>query len=65
MLVRSVEGVLSENLGNYWLLILGLLFVLTVVVAPRGLFGVALSLPLPRRLAGRSLASGAPRGTKP
>ena len=54
VLVRSVEGVLSENLGNYWLLILGLLFVLTVVVAPRGLFGVVLSLPLPRRLAGRS-----------
>ena len=53
VLVRSVEGVLSENLGNYWLLILGLLFVVTVVVAPRGLFGVVLSLPLPRRLAGR------------
>ena len=50
VLVRSVEGVLSENLGSYWLLLLGLLFVLTVVVAPRGLFGVVLSLPLPRRL---------------
>lgn len=60
LLVRSVEGVLSENLGNYWLLILGLLFVLTVVVAPRGLFGVVLSLPLPRRLASRSVPSGAP-----
>ena len=53
VLVRSVEGVLSENLGNYWLLILGLLFVVTVVVAPRGLFGVVLALPLPRRLTGR------------
>ena len=54
LLVRSVEGVLSENLGNYWLLILGLLFVVTVVVAPRGLFGVVLSLPLPRRLTRRT-----------
>ena len=62
VLVRSVEGVLSENLGNYWLLILGLLFVLTVVVAPRGLFGVVLSLPLPRRLASRSGQGRAARG---
>ena len=61
VLVRSVEGVLSENLGNYWLLILGLLFVLTVVVAPRGLFGVVLSLPLPRRLASRSGSGDGPR----
>ena len=57
LLVRSVEGVLSENLGNYWLLILGLLFVVTVVVAPRGLFGVVLSLPLPGRLTGRPSSS--------
>ena len=60
LLVRSVEGVLSENLGNYWLLILGLLFVVTVVVAPRGLFGVVLSLPLPRRLARRPVPGNAP-----
>ncbi len=50
VLVRSVEGVLSDNLGNYWLLILGILFVLTVVFAPRGLFGAILALPLPARL---------------
>ena len=60
LLVRSVEGVLSENLGNYWLLILGLLFVVTVVVAPRGLFGVVLSLPLPRRLTGPPVPGNAP-----
>ena len=60
LLVRSVEGVLSENLGNYWLLILGLLFVLTVVVAPRGLFGVVLSLPLPRRLTRRPVPGSVP-----
>ena len=59
VLVRSVEGVLSENLGSYWLLILGLLFVLTVVVAPRGLFGVVLALPLPRRLGSRHGPVGA------
>lgn len=50
ILVRSVENVLSDTLGSYWLLILGLLFVLTVVVAPRGIFGRWLTLPLPARL---------------
>jgi urea transport system permease protein len=53
MLVRTGEGVLSENLGNYWVLILGILFVLTVVAMPRGLFGALLALPLPRRLVKR------------
>lgn len=37
--VRSVEGILSEALGAYWLLALGLLFILTVLVYPRGLIG--------------------------
>lgn len=50
VLVRSVESALSSVLGNYWLLALGLLFVATVVLAPSGLFGRLLRLPLPRRL---------------
>jgi branched-chain amino acid transport system permease protein/urea transport system permease protein len=51
ILVRTVEGILSEALGHYWLLALGLLFVLSVVCLPRGLLGWLLRLPLPARLA--------------
>jgi urea transport system permease protein len=50
ILVRSVEGLLSETLGYYWLLALGLLFVATVVFFPRGILGWLLALPLPARL---------------
>jgi len=50
LLVRSVESVLSGALGNYWLLALGALFVLTVVLFPAGLFGRVLALPLPKRM---------------
>ena len=45
ILVRSVENTLSDSLGHYWLLILGVLFVATVVIAPRGIFGRWLVLP--------------------
>jgi len=48
VLVRSVESVLSATLGPYWLLLLGLLFILTVVAMPDGLFGRLLRLSLPR-----------------
>jgi branched-chain amino acid transport system permease protein/urea transport system permease protein len=51
ILVRTVEGILSEALGHYWLLALGLLFVLSVVCLPRGLLGWLLRLPVPARLA--------------
>jgi urea transport system permease protein len=52
LVVRSVEGALSEVLGYYWLLGLGVLFIASVVIFPRGLLGRLLSLPLPRRMAG-------------
>ena len=52
--VRSVEGELSDRLGNYWLLALGMLFVLTVVLMPTGLFGRILMPPVPKRLRGES-----------
>lgn len=39
ILVRTLEGYLSETFGQYWLLALGLLFVLAVIVFPRGLIG--------------------------
>ncbi len=48
--VKSVENVLSDTLGQYWLLVLGLLFVLAVVLMPRGLLAPLLRLPLPRDL---------------
>ena len=54
LVVRSVESVLSEALGYYWLLALGVLFVASVVIFPRGLLGRLLALPLPRRMAGRT-----------
>ncbi|MFO1319663.1 MAG: branched-chain amino acid ABC transporter permease [Burkholderiales bacterium] len=50
LLVRSVEGALSDALGNTWILALGLLFVLVVVLFPRGVAGRLWSLPLPKRL---------------
>lgn len=50
LIVRWIEGQLSERLGNFWLLALGLLFAATVVLMPSGLFGRILALPLPRRL---------------
>jgi branched-chain amino acid transport system permease protein/urea transport system permease protein len=45
ILVRAVEGMLSEALGNYWLLALGGLFILSVVLLPRGLLGWLLLMP--------------------
>ena len=50
ILVRTVEGILSEALGHYWLLALGVMFVVSVVYLPRGLLGWLLRLPPPRRL---------------
>jgi urea ABC transporter permease protein UrtC len=38
-LVRVVENALSETLGEYWLLALGVLFILSVVLFPRGVIG--------------------------
>ena len=56
LVVRWVEGLLSERLGDFWLLALGLLFAATVVLMPYGLFGRILVLPLPRRLRSNELA---------
>jgi urea transport system permease protein len=41
--VRTIESLLSDALGYYWILALGLLFVLCVMFFPRGLFGQLLS----------------------
>ena len=50
MTVKSVENILSDTLGQYWLLVLGLLFVISVVALPRGLLAPFLQLPLPSGL---------------
>jgi branched-chain amino acid transport system permease protein/urea transport system permease protein len=60
ILVRSLEGALSEALGYAWLLALGGMFVASVVLFPAGLFGRLLALPLPRRMT--RAAGGSPPG---
>ena len=64
LLVRSVEGALSDRLGNFWLLALGVLFVVTVVLMPNGLFGRILALPPPRRFRDTRTAIKLKHGTK-
>jgi urea transport system permease protein len=64
LLVRSVEGALSDRLGNFWLLVLGVLFVVTVVLMPNGLFGRILALSPPRRFRDTGTAIGLKHGTK-
>lgn len=52
LVVSGTENLLSNTLGNLWLLVLGILFVIVVVVARHGLFAPALRLPTPGRLKG-------------
>ncbi|SLN26961.1 branched-chain amino acid ABC transporter permease [Oceanibacterium hippocampi] len=52
LVVKSVENVLSDALGQYWLLVLGILFILSVVLLPRGLLAPVFRLRLPRGLRG-------------
>ena len=62
ILVRSGESLLSAFLGQYWLLVLGIVFVATVVFTPQGLFANLLRLPSPGRLTRR--AKPASKSTK-
>jgi branched-chain amino acid transport system permease protein/urea transport system permease protein len=50
VLLKYLEGFLSDTLGQYWLLALGLVLVTVVMYFPRGLLGGVLSNPLPARL---------------
>lgn len=50
LVVKWVEGALSEAIGPYWLLVIGLAFVAVIVLFPKGLLGRLLDLGLPRRL---------------
>lgn len=63
VLVRTVENVLSDTLGPYWLLTLGVFFIVTVVVMPEGIFGRLLRLPLPK--AWRTRVGAVADATKP
>jgi len=47
---RSEGWAFGLSSGQYWLLVLGLLFVAAVVLLPRGLLAPFLQLPLPRAL---------------
>ena len=47
--VKYMESFLSDRLGQYWLLVLGLLFILSVITLPRGLLGGLLKPQLPGR----------------
>ncbi|VTU39924.1 leucine/isoleucine/valine transporter permease subunit [Variovorax sp. PBS-H4] len=60
ILVRSVESALSERFGNFWLLLLGGVFVVVVVFFPIGVFGrvLALAPPLRLRMGARSTGPG-------
>ncbi|WP_162574520.1 branched-chain amino acid ABC transporter permease [Variovorax sp. PBL-H6] len=48
--LKYLESFLSDTLGEYWLLVLGLVLVAVVMYLPRGLLGGLLSDALPRRL---------------
>lgn len=41
--VRTLETYLSELMAHYWLLIIGLIFIISVIYFPRGIFGKWLS----------------------
>ncbi|RBI68390.1 branched-chain amino acid ABC transporter permease [Roseovarius sp. TE539] len=50
LVVPGAENMLSNVLGDVWLLVIGVLFVAVVVAARGGVFGNLLRLPLPQRL---------------
>ena len=50
VLVKYMEYLLSEKIGQYWLLAIGILFILVVIVFPQGLLGKLFKPRLPTRL---------------
>jgi len=52
LLVRTLESYLSELMAYYWLLFLGIFFVIAVIYFPKGIFGKWLASRSPRRPAG-------------
>ncbi|MCX5579400.1 branched-chain amino acid ABC transporter permease [Kaistia terrae] len=52
IVVKYMEGYLSETIGNYWLLVTGIAFIVVVVLFPQGLLGRLFKLPTPYRLRG-------------
>lgn len=64
-LVKYVEAALSEAVGRYYLLMIGILFIVIVIALPRGLLGRLFELPLPRRLRAGGPGPAAPRPAAP
>ena len=64
ILVRSLEGALSDALGSTWLLALGGMFIASVVLFPAGLLGRVLALPLPRRMTRAATPAAMPSAGK-
>lgn len=56
IIVKYMEGYLSETIGNYWLLVTGIVFIAVVVIFPQGLLGRIFKLPPPIRLRGATEA---------
>lgn len=50
LIVRLLENVMSANLDRYWLIALGVTFIVVVVAAPQGVLGRLLALPPQLRL---------------
>jgi urea transport system permease protein len=50
IVVKYMEGYLSETIGNYWLLVTGIVFIAVVVLFPEGLLGRIFKLSPPARL---------------
>ncbi|KPP98834.1 MAG: ABC-type high affinity urea uptake system permease component UrtC [Rhodobacteraceae bacterium HLUCCA12] len=48
--VKYFEAVLSDAIGHYYLLVIGIIFIVVVVALPRGLLGRLFELPRPQRL---------------
>lgn len=50
LVVSGAENTLSNTLGDLWLLVIGVIFVVVVIAAKNGLFGTLFRLPPPKRL---------------
>ncbi|WP_112585087.1 branched-chain amino acid ABC transporter permease [Brucella tritici] len=50
VLVKYIEYLLSDKIGQYWLLAIGVIFVVVVIIFPQGLLGKLFRPRLPHRL---------------
>lgn len=50
ILVKYIEYLMSDSIGQYWLLAIGIIFIIVVILFPQGLLGKLFRTNLPRRL---------------